>query len=84
MKVGVNNQGKRQSVTTNDVDVNAGEFSKYQTEAMYTAVAWSMDINKEDVENFQVGIPEQIFQEVIRISNISEEDLTSIKQFRKK
>lgn len=83
MKVGVNPAGKRQSVTTNDVDVNAGEFNKYQMQAMYKAVAWSMNISEDDVENFAVGIPEQIFQHVVRISNLSDEDLTSIKQFRK-
>jgi hypothetical protein len=84
MKVGVNSQGKRQSVSTNDVDINAGEFSKYQTEAMYKAVAWSMGITEDVVENFKVGLPEKIFLEVIRISNISDNDLASIKQFRKK
>ena len=81
MKVGVNTNGKRPS---NDVDVNAGEFNKYQTEAMYKAIAWSMGIDEKKVENFTVGIPEQIFMEVVRISNISDDDLTAIKQFRKK
>ena len=84
MKVGVNAQGKRQSVHTNDVDVNAGEFNKYQTEAMYKAVAWSMGISEDAVEGFAVGVPEQIFMEVVRISNISDNDLASVKQFRKK
>ena len=38
---------------------------------------------EEAVDDFKVGIPEQIFREIIRISNLSDEDLTSIKQFRK-
>ena len=84
MKVGVNQQGKRQSVQTNDVDINAGEFNKYQTEAMYKAVAWSMGISEDVVENFAVGTPEKIFMEVVRISKLSDNDLVSIKQFRKK
>lgn len=84
MKVGVNQQGKRQSVQTNDVDVNAGEFNQYQTEAMYKAIAWSMGVDEKMIENFQVGVPEMIFKEVIRISHLSDEDLTVIKQFRKK
>ena len=84
MKVGVNSAGKRQSVQTNDIDINAGEFSKYQTEAMYKAVAWSMGISEDVIENFKVGVPEKIFSEVVRISNISDNDLTMIKQFRKK
>ena len=84
MKVGVNSAGKRQSVQTNDIDINAGEFNKYQTEAMYKAVAWSMGISEDVIENFKVGVPEKIFSEVVRISNISDNDLTMIKQFRKK
>lgn len=83
MKIGMNNKGKRESVQTNDIDVNAGEFNSFQAEAMYTAVAWSMDIPEEKVEEFDVGIPEKIFEEVIRISNLSDNDLTVIKQFRK-
>ena len=80
MKVGVNNQGQR---PTNDVDINAGDFQKYQHQTMVKAIAWSMDIPEEAVDDFEVGIPEQIFREIIRISNLSDEDLTSIKQFRK-
>ena len=83
MKVGVNGAGKRQSVTTNDVDVNAGEFNKYQTEAMFKAIGWSMGIDPKLVEDFPVGVPEQIFSEVVRISHLSDSDLTTVKQFRK-
>ena len=83
MKVGVNAAGKRQSVTTNDVDVNAGEFNKYQTEAMFKAIGWSMGIDPKLVEGFPVGVPEQIFGEVVRISHLSDSDLTTVKQFRK-
>ena len=88
MKVGINSKGKRESVTTNDVDVDVGEFSKYQTEAMFKAVAWSMSVDgatvkPEQVENFLPGVPEQIFAHVIRISNLNDQDLTIIKTFRK-
>ena len=82
MKVGVNPTGKKQ-VHTNDIDVNASELTRYQNEAVYTAVAWSMGIEPKIVENFDVGIPEKIFMEVVRISNLSDTDLTAIKQFRK-
>jgi len=87
MKVGVNPQGKRQSVTTNtDIDVNAGEFNEHQTEAMYTAIAWSLgkEVTVENVKSLPVGLPELIFTEVIRISTLTDNDLTIIKQFRKK
>lgn len=83
MKIGMNNQGKRQNMQTNDLDINAGEFNKYQSEAMYKAIAWSMNIPEEEIKNFQVGIPEQIFQHVIRISSLTDNDLTVIKNFRK-
>ena len=82
MKVGVQPTGKRQ-IQTNDIDVNASELTRYQNEAVYTAIAWSMGIEPKIVENFDVGIPEKIFMEVVRISNLSDTDLTAIKQFRK-
>ena len=84
MKIGMDKQGKRTGTqTVQDMDVNAGDFSEYQTEALYKAVAWSMDIDEEDVKDFAVGVPEKIFKEVIRISNLGDNDLTVIKQFRK-
>ena len=90
MKVGVGAKGKRQSVQTNntDVDINAGEFTQYQSEALYKAVAWGLSVNGENVKPEQVealpaGLPEQIFVEIVRISNIKDNDLTIIKNFRK-
>lgn len=82
MKIGMMGN-KRQAPNMNDIDVNAGELTKYQTEAMYTAIAWSMDVDVEVVEGFKVGVPELIFEHVVRISNLSEGDLTAIRQFRK-
>jgi len=83
MKIGMQN-GKRTATQTNlsDMDVNAGEFTKYQNEALYKAVAWSMGIKPEQVEEFIPGIPEAIFNEVVRISNLKDNDLTIIKNFR--
>ena len=90
MKVGVGANGKRTSVNTSntDVDINAGDFTKYQSEALFKAVAWGLSIGKEQVKPEQVerlpaGIPEQIFNEIVRISNIKDNDLTIIKNFRK-
>jgi hypothetical protein len=40
------------------------------------------NITPEIVENFRKGVPEQIFNHVIDISNLTEDDLTVIKQFR--
>ena len=90
MKVGVGANGKRTNVSTSntDVDINAGDFTQYQSEALYKAVAWGLSIGKEKVNPEQVealpaGIPEQIFKEIVRISNIKDNDLTIIKNFRK-
>lgn len=93
MEIGVNTNGKRTSAKKleNNADSNMtigmGEFTESQAKAIYTAVAWSMcvedtNITPEIVENFRKGVPEQIFRHVIEISNLTEEDLTVIKQFR--
>lgn len=81
MKIGMQN-GKRTTTNLSDMDINAGEFTQYQNEALYKAVAWSMGIKEEQVENFIPGVPEQIFNEVVRISNLHDNDLTIIKNFR--
>jgi len=90
MKVGVNPQGRRQNVQSNmtDVNVNAGEFNEYQTEAMYTAIAWSLSVGKETVKpdmikELPTGVPEDLFEHIINISKLSDNDLTVIKTFRK-
>ena len=90
MKVGVGAKGKRTSVETSntDVDINAGEFTHYQSEALFKAVAYGLSVNDEKVKPEQVealptGIPEQIFNEIVRISNLTNNDLTIIKNFRK-
>ena len=90
MKVGVGAKGKRTSVETSntDVDINAGDFTHYQSEALYKAVAWGLSIGGEKIKPEQIqglptGVPEQIFQEIVRISNLTNNDLTIIKNFRK-
>jgi len=82
MKIGMQNGKRTTSTNLSDMDINAGEFTKYQNEALYQAVAWSMNIEPEQVESFIPGVPEQIFAEVVRISNLTDKDLTIIKQFR--
>ena len=82
MRIGMNN-GKRTSTTNlSGMDINAGEFTKYRNEALYKAVAWSMGLKPEQVEGFIPGLPEKIFSEVVRISNLDDKDLTIIKNFR--
>ena len=90
MKVGVGANGKRTNVSTSntDVDINAGDFTHYQSEALYKAVAYGLSVNGEKIKPEQVqdlptGLPEQIFNEIVRISNLTNNDLTIIKNFRK-
>lgn len=90
MKLGMNNRGKRTSVETQntDMDINAGEFSQYQSEALFTAVAYGLSVDGEkvtveDVKGFAAGVPEKIFNEIIRISTLTDKDLSIIKSFRK-
>ena len=84
--VGMEN-GKRTSVHTNDVDINTGEFTEAQNEAMYEAVALSLSVDGDvvtasDIKELKAGLPGVIFKEVIRISRLSQEDLTLVKSFQ--
>jgi hypothetical protein len=87
VKVGMQG-GRRTSVQTNDVDINTGEFMEAQNEAMYNAIAWSLSVDGDDVHPDTIkvlpaGLPQVLFEQVILISKLSDEDLTVIKQFRK-
>ena len=89
IKVNMRN-GKREAVQSNmnDVDINTGEFTEAQAEAMYKAVALSLSVDGEkvttdEVRNMIVGLPELIFTQVINVSRLSDNDLTMVKQFRK-
>ena len=89
IKVNMRN-GKREAVQSNmnDVDINTGEFTEAQAEAMYKAVALSLSVDGEkvttdEVRNMIVGLPELLFQQVINVSRLSDADLTMVKQFRK-
>ena len=82
------NGGKRTSVATNDIDINTGEFTEAQNEAMYEAVALSLSVDGDvvtasDIKELKAGLPSVIFEEVIKISKLSDDDLSIIKSFRK-
>lgn len=89
MSISLNSNGKKQRVQkpVTDMDVSMGEFTESQAEAMYTAVAWSLSVDGEKitvdaVKNLDKGVPELLFNEVIRLSHLTEDDLIAIKQFR--
>ena len=86
VKVGMQG-GKRTSIQSNDVDINTGEFTEAQNEAMYEAIALSLSVNGEtitasDIKTLPAGLPGEIFKQVITISKLSEDDLTIIKSFQ--
>ena len=86
VKVGMQN-GKRQAIHTNDVDINTGEFTEAQSEAMYEAIALSLSVDGEtvtasDIKLLPAGLPHILFNEVIRISKLTDEDLSIIKSFQ--
>lgn len=89
VKIGMQN-GKRTSVQTNmnDIDINTGEFTEAQSEAMYNAISLSLSVDgekvkPEDIKGLPAGLPQILFEQVITISKLSDEDLTVIKSFRK-
>ena len=80
--------GKRTSVQQNDVDINTGEFTEAQNEAMYHAIALSLSVDGETVnadmiKTLPTGLPGILFEQVITISKLTDDDLTLIKSFRK-
>lgn len=87
VKVGMQG-GKRTSVQQNDVDINTGEFTEAQNEAMYHAIALSLSVDGETVnadmiKTLPTGLPGILFEQVITISKLTDDDLTLIKSFRK-
>jgi hypothetical protein len=86
MKMNMNSKGKirdvKKEASKQSMDIGMADFTDSQAETLYTAVAWSMDVDVEAVKGFKVGVPEAIFSEVIRISNLPD-DLEVVKQFRK-
>ena len=86
MKMNMNSKGKirdvKKEASEQSMNIGMADFTDSQAETLYTAVAWSMDVDVETVKRFEVGIPEAIFAEVIRISGLPD-DLEVVKQFRK-
>jgi hypothetical protein len=89
MQMKINRNGERVPVNREDVieddntvDVSMGDITESKSKLVFTAVAWAMDVSIAEVKTFHKGIPEQLFEHVIEMSNITEEDLDTIKQFR--
>ncbi|WP_407376630.1 hypothetical protein [Methanobrevibacter sp.] len=89
MTMEFNPNGKRGKTSdNNEMELGMGEFTESQAEALYNAVALSLSVDGEkvtadDIRNMDKGIPELLFNEVIRISTLTEKDLSAVKSFRK-
>ena len=86
MKMKMNRNGELENVerqmSDNTMDISMSDFTEFQAKAMYTAIAWSMGISVKEVQSFKPGVPEQIFEAIIDLNSLSENDLICIKQFR--
>jgi len=94
MKMKLNRNGEREPVNREDkpdkqeMDVDMGDYIDVQAKSMYTAIAWSLSVDGEQipvkaVKGLPVGVPELLFDKVIEISNLTSKDLSAIKNFRK-
>lgn len=94
MKIKMNRNGEAEAVERQDdlnsqeMDVDMGDFTESQAKSMYTAIAWSLSVDGENVpvkaiKALPKGVPELLFNEVIRISKLTSKDLSAIKNFRK-
>ena len=85
VKVNTGN-GRRQSVTTENVDINTGEFEKSQNEAKFKAISLSLSIDEdvpvEMIKQLPAGLPDILFKEIINVSSLTEKDLSLIKSFQ--
>lgn len=76
-----------ENVPLNTANVDTGLFLENQNHAKFQAIAWSMSCNGltvtvDAVEKFRKEIPDLLFKEIIKISKLTEKDLTSVKNFQ--
>lgn len=72
----------------NNAKVNNADLIKAQHNVKIQATAWGLSVTgeppvkPEQVEALPKGLPNLIFQEIIKLSEITDEDLKLIKKFR--
>ena len=89
MTMQIDTKGKRKGnpqEKLSDMDIGMGEFSEVQTKAIYTAIAWSLSVNGENVPveaiyDLDKGIPELLFEKVIELLGLTAKDLKAVKTF---
>ena len=61
--------------------INLGDFTDNQNLAMVEAISISLDAPSDKVKQLPIELVESLFNEVARISNISDKELISLKNF---
>lgn len=56
--------------------------TKMRMEVKFKAIAYSMDVNEAYVRKLPVDVVRKIFEKVVEISGLTEEDLDTITEFR--
>lgn len=62
--------------------INAGTLAENQMEAMINGISLSLDAPVEKVRELPTDLVELLFQEVVRVSNVTEQDLVLIRNFQ--
>ena len=93
VKVKLDDAGKRRGkpqkeTNDNETTIDGGKFSETRDLIKYKAVALSLSCDGEEipedaVKDLSPGLPDLLFAEVIKISALSDDDLTTVKNFRK-
>lgn len=88
-KVNVQVKMKNDTLTENSSEINNADLLRSHQKAKYQAIAWALTVpdqpkvKPEHIANLGKGLPDILFEKVIEISQLTEEDLASVKQFRK-
>ena len=85
---GKRKQSKNDILNGQEAGVDPAEFSKAQAETKYLAISYGLSVDDEiisvdDVKVLPSGIPDILFEEIIKITGLDDSDLTTVKQFRK-
>lgn len=62
--------------------INAGSLAENQMEAMINGISLSLDASLDKVKLLPSDLVESLFQEVIKVSNVTEQDLVLIRNFQ--
>lgn len=62
--------------------INAGSLAENQMEAMINGISMSLDASLDKVKRLPPELIETLFKEVVRVSNVSEQDLVLIRNFQ--